>query len=113
MRHFMHNGKLYRVDLKGFASTKIVLEVFSNDDIWTHPLHRELVLADLFAMLHGQTYSTIWTDDRPLVAPNDDKPHRCPNCHAIPDAAYEHGKAVPGYIYVCRKADCGVKWRAP
>lgn len=40
---------------------------------------------------------------------DEDKPHRCPNCWTIPDAARKTGKAVVGVIYVC--AGCNTHWR--
>lgn len=39
---------------------------------------------------------------------NEDKPHRCPNCHRIPDEAYKDGVAIPGKTYCCDK--CKVQW---
>jgi formate dehydrogenase maturation protein FdhE len=43
--------------------------------------------------------------------PNEDKPHRCPKCHKIPDAAYKDGSAIPGKRYKCNA--CKVYWIAP
>lgn len=42
------------------------------------------------------------------VKPNRDKPHRCPECHAI--ATWELDKAGPKTRIVCPH-DCGVQWR--
>lgn len=43
------------------------------------------------------------------IKPNIDKPHRCPRCHTIPDAARKDGKAVPNKIYEC--SACDVFWK--
>lgn len=44
------------------------------------------------------------------VNPNEDKPHRCPECHGIPDEARKDGLAVIGKIYQCDA--CQVDWVA-
>ncbi len=38
---------------------------------------------------------------------NEDKPHRCPNCHAIAARAWFGGGYGPRTILTC----CGLKWR--
>ena len=52
-----------------------------------------------------------WDPILPTVPPNEDKPHRCPKCHAIPDEANKDGRALPGKTYVCKP--CGVRWVGP
>jgi len=42
------------------------------------------------------------------VEPNEDKPHRCPKCHSIPDEARKDGVAIAGKTYACSK--CEVEW---
>lgn len=46
-----------------------------------------------------------------MVASNEDKPHRCPECHRIPDAARADGAALQGKTYSC--SDCQVEWVTP
>jgi formate dehydrogenase maturation protein FdhE len=43
------------------------------------------------------------------VKPNLDKPHRCPECHSIPDEANQDGRALPGKRYECQT--CKVWWK--
>lgn len=53
----------------------------------------------------------------PILPADVDKPHRCPACWKIPDAAKKTGAAVPGVVYECvypwRKdaRPCGTRWR--
>jgi len=42
------------------------------------------------------------------VQRNTDKPHRCPECHAV--ATWEHDKYGPRTVMVCPR-ECGVRWR--
>jgi len=42
------------------------------------------------------------------VDSNTDKPHRCPECHGIPDEAYLDGTSIPCKTYRCE--DCKVEW---
>lgn len=42
------------------------------------------------------------------VKRNEDKPHRCPECHAI--ASWEKDKMGPRTRLVCPR-ECGVQWR--
>ena len=42
------------------------------------------------------------------VEANVDKPHRCPECHDIPDEAYLDGTSIPYKTYRCE--DCKVEW---
>ena len=51
------------------------------------------------------------TNDYRTVAPNEDKPHRCPECHEIPDEARKDGRVQQGKMYECAK--CSVRWVAP
>jgi hypothetical protein len=39
---------------------------------------------------------------------NEDKPHRCPNCHAIAARAWSDNGYGPRTVMAC----CGLKWRA-
>ena len=43
-----------------------------------------------------------------VVQANQDKPHRCPECHTVSDAAELDGRALVGKWYWC--GDCQVKW---
>jgi hypothetical protein len=45
------------------------------------------------------------------VAPNFDKPHRCPLCHRIPDVARKDGFAISNKTYECKR--CDVRWITP
>ncbi len=48
----------------------------------------------------------------PIVSPNEDKPHRCPECHGIPDEIRtDGGTALSGKTYACER--CHVHWVAP
>jgi hypothetical protein len=42
------------------------------------------------------------------VERNEDKPHRCPECHAV--ATWGRGEYGPRTRLVCPR-DCGVQWR--
>jgi hypothetical protein len=48
---------------------------------------------------------------RATVPANLDKPHRCPRCHRIPEAARTDGRAIHGKRYTCE--GCGVHWIGP
>jgi hypothetical protein len=48
-------------------------------------------------------------NDRRWVGRNTDKPHRCPECHAV--ATWDHKRYGPRTVLVCPR-DCGVRWRA-
>ena len=43
-----------------------------------------------------------------VVSPNEDKPHRCPLCHQIPEEARKDKSVLPGKTYQC--STCQVQW---
>lgn len=46
--------------------------------------------------------------DRRWVHRNEDKPHRCPECHAV--ATWEHKRYGPRTVLVCPR-ECVIRWR--
>lgn len=48
-------------------------------------------------------------EDKRVVPANDDKPHRCPECHTIPLDAQMDGRGLPGKKYACDV--CNVQWK--
>ena len=43
------------------------------------------------------------------VERNEDKPHRCPECHAV--ATWERETYGPRTVLTCPR-ECGIQWRA-
>lgn len=89
------------------------------------PSVRPIEAAAVRALLHGFTRNPVRTIEQgvyfyahecvyPLsdtltwVDRNEDKPHRCPCCHAV--ASYDRRTAGPRTRMVCPRG-CGVQWR--
>lgn len=89
------------------------------------PTVRPIEAAAVRALLHGFTRKPVRTIEQgdyfyaheceyPLSATptwvrrNEDKPHRCPCCHAV--ASYDRRTAGPRTRMVCPRG-CGVQWR--
>lgn len=58
--------------------------------------------------LHDLANELKW-EDKKIVPANDDKPHRCPQCHTIPVEAQMDGRGIPGKKYACDT--CNVQWK--